>query len=90
MKMQEEMIWEIEMSRPEFLVFVNVDTSWMNRPDSGSLIFRWFKQYQQKYYRQVGVIDIISHDQTIYRWGPDSIGYLPLSEHWLTVFQRKS
>jgi len=90
LKMQEEMIREIEMSRPEFLVFVNVDTSWMNRPDSGRLIFQWFKQYQQKYYRQVGVIDIISHDQTIYRWGRDSIGYLPLSEHWLTVFQRKS
>lgn len=90
LQMHKEMISEIESTRPEFLVFVHVFTSWMSEPGSEELIFEWFDQYQREYYRQVGVIDIISLDKTIYRWDESSIDYCLQSESWILVFKRKS
>jgi len=90
LKMQEEMIREIESARPKFLVFVNVPTSWLVRAESEGMIFEWFQQYQQKYYRPVGIIDIISEKQTVYRWGSEALEYSPQSKYWLVVLQRKS
>jgi hypothetical protein len=90
LKMQEEMIREIESAHPTFLVFVNVSSSWLVRPDSETMIFKWFERYQQKYFRQVGVIDIIPVERTIYHWEEKVLGYSPRSKHWLLVFRRKS
>jgi len=90
LKMQKEMIKEIETARPKFLVFVNVPTSWLVRSRSETLIFEWFDEYQQKYYRKVGVIDIVSRNQTIYLWDGSAVAYKRRSRYWLLVFQRKS
>jgi hypothetical protein len=87
-KMQEEMIGEIESANPKFLVFVNVPTSWMVRPDSGRLVFEWTEQYKNKYYRKVGIIDIISHEVTVYRWYRECEDYRPRSKYWVAVFER--
>ena len=87
-KMQEEMIGEIETASPKFLIFVNVPTSWLLRPDSEQMIFKWFQQYQQKYYLLVGIIDILGMDKTLYRWGKDASTYSPRSMYRLAVFQR--
>jgi hypothetical protein len=86
--MQREMISQIESSHPKFLVFVDVGLSWLVQPDSEKMIFGWFKAYQQKYYRLVGIIDIIPLEQTVYCWGEQSASYRPLAEHWITVFRR--
>lgn len=88
-RMQEEMIQEIESAHPKFLVFVNVSTSWLVRPDSEKIIYEWFNRYAQRYYRQAGIIDIISHEVTVYRWGQECENYRPRSRHWLAVFQRR-
>jgi hypothetical protein len=87
-KMQEEMAGEIETASPKFLVFVNVSTSWLTKPDSEKMIFNWFQRYQEKYYQLVCMIDILSMDKTLYRWGKDASTYSPRSMYWLTVFQR--
>lgn len=87
-KMQQEMILEIESARPKFLIFVSIPTSWMINPDSERMIFTWFNQYQQKYYNRVGIIDIISDQNTVYRWGQESLDYSPLSKYWVAVFER--
>jgi len=88
-KMQEEMIREVESASPALLVFVNVTTSWLARPDSEKMIFEWLKQYTDKYYRKVGIIDIISQELTVYRWGRECEDYKPRSSHWVAVLQRK-
>ncbi len=89
LRMQQEMIQEIEAARPQFLVFVKVAASWRDRSGSERMIFEWFEQYKQKYYRQVGVVDIIAPKHTAYHWGNSAVEYSPRSENWLTVFQRK-
>jgi hypothetical protein len=87
-RMQEQMIREVESASPELLVFVNVTASWLARPDSEKMIFEWFKRYTDKYYRKVGIIDIISQELTVYRWGRECENYRPRSRYWVAVWQR--
>jgi hypothetical protein len=87
-KMQQEMIGEIESARPKYLIFVSISTSWMINPDSDKTIFTWFDRYQQKYYKRMGVIDLISEENTVYRWGQEALEYSPQSKFWIEVFER--
>ncbi|MFA5096472.1 MAG: glycosyltransferase family 39 protein [Candidatus Omnitrophota bacterium] len=45
LRMQDEMIREIEKNNPRYLVFVNVPASWLRRSDSADLIFSWAQRY---------------------------------------------
>jgi hypothetical protein len=85
--MQRDMIREIEAAAPRFLVFVSAVRSWNARPGSDQTIFRWFEAYQRGFAR-VGVADIVSPQETVYRWGDDASGYAPRSDVWLMVFER--
>lgn len=85
--MQREMIREIEATAPRFLVFVSATRSWAARPGSDQTIFRWFESYQRGFTR-VGVADIVSPQETVYRWGEAADGYAPRSDVWLMVFER--
>jgi hypothetical protein len=45
LKMQEEMIAEIERARPEYVVYVEDDSSWLRTPDSQGRLFDWWTAY---------------------------------------------
>ena len=90
LQMQQEMIREIEVASPKFIIFVRVRGSWLVRPDSEDMIFKWFQQYQQKYYKLVGVIDMISSGQTIYHWDQNGVTYSPQSKSVIFVLKRKN
>ena len=88
-RMQEEMIREIEASRPAYLVFVNIQPSWwVVRPESSLFIFSWFRKYSKEFYDCVGVIDIVSLNHTEYHWGESSKGY-QVSTPSVYVYKRK-
>jgi hypothetical protein len=87
--MQEEMIGQIKLARPEFLILVHVRTSWLERPNSEKMIFTWLERYRQEHYDLVGVVEILSTEKTVSRWGDECLGYSPRSGSWLAVFQRK-
>jgi hypothetical protein len=89
-KMQREMVREIESALPKFLVFVNVSTSWLVRPDSEKLIFQWVRKYCREHYDVVGIVDILSMDVTEYRWDDEAKGYAPRSQCWLGVYKRRN
>jgi hypothetical protein len=55
-KMQDEMIREIETARPDYLVFVKVDESWLMREQSDRKILDWYDQYSKTNYDLVRVI----------------------------------
>jgi Dolichyl-phosphate-mannose-protein mannosyltransferase len=86
--MQRQMIGEIETTAPRFLVFVSASHSWIVRPGSDRTIFGWFEGYQRGFTR-VGVADIVSPQETVYRWGEAASGYTPRSDVWLMVFERQ-
>ena len=87
--MQKEMASEIERANPAFLVFVNVATSWLARPESERFIFRWSEAYLRAHYNLVGIADIIGPNRTDYKWYNDARGYVPVSPSNLLVFQRR-
>ena len=84
--MQKDMIGEIESSRPEFIVFVNVYTSWLVFPGSHRYIFKWFKTYQRKHYSLVGLADM-SQAATTYSWAP-LVKWPPTYRNWIAVYER--
>jgi len=88
-EMQEKMIKEIEAARPKFMVYVNVPTSWLVKSDSNLLIFRWLKKYVMLNYDLVGIVDILSAQNTIYRWDDQAKDHPPRSDAWISVFRRK-
>jgi len=88
-KMQEEMISQIEQANPKFLILEHIDIAWLPRNDSDMKILEWAGKYASKFYHLVGIIDI-SPAQTIYRWGPEVVGYTPQSPLWLFVLQRNN
>ncbi len=89
-KMQEEMIAEIEKNKPKFLVFCNVSTSWLSRPESPQLIFDWFNKYIKQGYELTGVADIIGMNQTIYKWGSDARVYQMKGKENVMIFKKQS
>jgi hypothetical protein len=67
LRMQEEMIAQVERSDPPFLVVVPISTSWLKRSDSELKIFLWMNRYLENY-RPVMVAEIYP-DHT--RWLTD-------------------
>ena len=88
-KMQKEMIDEIEAAKPEYLVFVNITTSWLARPNSPQDIFKWFNPYVNVYYNLAGVIDIPPFGQARYYWNGQAASHNPESPYWVTVFKKR-
>jgi len=88
LQMQKEMINEIEVASPRFIVFVNTPAG-LIEPNSCKVIFDWFEQYQEKHYIKVGIADVTDFTTTVYRWGQEALGYKPVDEYWIAVFERK-
>jgi len=86
--MQQQMIREIETADPRYLVFVRATGSWLVREASDQTIFGWFGQYQRSFTR-VGVVDIVSRRESVYRWDAEALDYAPRSDVWLMVFERE-
>jgi 4-amino-4-deoxy-L-arabinose transferase-like glycosyltransferase len=91
LKMQREMISDIETRQPEFIVFADNIMSWNRRPDSAPEIFNWWNVYQTNY-TLVGVADIISSTQTVYALGGKWVARYGRDIHGsgLEIYQRKA
>ena len=91
LKMQQEMIDEIEAAKPAYVVVVNVPTSWsVPYPNPQNLINKWFGDYSAQHLELAGMIDLLSKDRTEYRWGKDAQGYKPRSPYFLVVLKQKA
>jgi hypothetical protein len=88
LKMQEQMITEIEASRPETLVFVNLYTSWDPNRSTKEHIYEWARRYIQEHYEITGVVDV-PMTKTNYRWGSEAKNYNPKPYYAILVFTRK-
>jgi hypothetical protein len=90
LKMQQDMIREIETAQPRFIVFMRIPTSWLPHPQSDLFILKWFDKYSASHYNLVGVIEISSDGTPFYRWGQLKGKVQPQSDYWIGVFEKKS
>jgi len=87
LQMQKKMIYEIESNPPEYIIFLRHQLSWLVRPDSHELIFKWFEAYRNKSYEMVGLVDM-GEEKTLYSWAPD-LKWPPSSSYWVAILKRK-
>ncbi len=87
-KMRQDMIHEIEAGKPEYVIFVNVPTSWLPRPNSNREIFDWASAYAQTNLLPIGLIDIPVGQETTYTWDAFGVTADPDSKYYIWVFKR--
>lgn len=88
LKMQKEMVREIEKGNPRFLIWVNVPTSWLAQSGSEKYIFNWINPYLQKNsYMIAGVADMYANT-TIYKWDDEARNYKTGSNSFILIFKK--
>lgn len=88
LKMQKEMIADIERAKPLYIVYVDIYNSWLRGRRSVGLIFNWFRFYSAKDYIQEGVVEITPRGTT-YLWGETARRAAPDSPYTIIIFKRK-
>ena len=85
-QMQEEMIREIEVARPKYLISVAIAYSWLRRPDSDEAIFNWANRYLAQNYTAAGFVNI-TPTRTDYFFGdvPQSVETL---KDYILIYRR--
>jgi Dolichyl-phosphate-mannose-protein mannosyltransferase len=88
-QMQEEMISEIELARPRYLISVTMGASWSRHSDSEELIFTWANEYLNRYYKVVGLVNTLSADRIDYYFEqvPTSV---PELGSYILIYERRS
>jgi 4-amino-4-deoxy-L-arabinose transferase-like glycosyltransferase len=90
LRMQREMIAEIEAAAPKYLVYCNVPTSWSASPGAPTDILQWFNRYAPAHYDVVGIVEIGSAGTPpAYVWGADARQRIP-GPNSLWVMRRRS
>ncbi len=88
LKMQEEMISEIEKNKPLYLVFCNIPYSWLGKPNSPQRIFDWYYKYSKENYNVVGLVDIPDQGTSSFYWDANAMRP-PLNKNYIWVYRRK-
>lgn len=89
--MQREMIREVEKSRPDYVVYVNVRSSWVqSTAPISNAIFDWFNRYQREQLQLVGLVEIRPGEPTEYRWfeRPET-NVQTTATSWLAIFKQR-
>ena len=87
--MQREMAREIESARPEYLIDVPYQLSWLRQPGSSHFLDDWFRNYAGKFYERVGTAGF-SRDGTLTSlWGADATNTSRLDGQCLGIYQRR-
>ena len=87
-KMNQEMIAELELAKPLFVVFCNMKLSWIKTPDSPTDLFVWFYKNIIPNYEMVGLADVVEAQRTNYYWGEEA-NRKPDSPEFVAVLRRK-
>ncbi|MDD2709590.1 MAG: hypothetical protein PHV34_16515, partial [Verrucomicrobiae bacterium] len=87
-QMQEETIRSIATARPTFLVVVDVPTSWGIGRDSGLALLSWLDAFTRNHYTLEGVLDLVTEDRTIVRWGEAARAHQTQSPYTIRIYKR--
>lgn len=91
LRMQKEMIAEIEAGRPAWLVFCRIPQSWLMRDESPQEIFDWIRKYSGQYYELAGIMEIPDDmREGNFYWEEQLNNFNGTSERQVYLFKRKS
>ena len=87
--MQRGMVTEVEAARPAFLVYVNVPSSWLVRPESDTAILDWMRGFCERQYRLVGAVEIVSAETTRFLWNESAASFQPETPNYVLIYERR-
>jgi hypothetical protein len=85
--MQEDMIRQIEATRPAYVVWVSIHASWLVTPESDQMIFAWATRYLRQDYEVCGKV-FMGPDRTEFFWESE-VDRAPPEEAQIVVLRRK-
>lgn len=85
--LQNEMISEITVARPEYIVLVNISTSWQIKRKSPRILLNWAAPYLANYYSPVGLVDM-STGSAVYSWNNKDASAVPAGDLQVRIYQR--
>ena len=89
-RMQEEMIAEIEAQQPEVLIFCRVPQSWLVRKESPDKILDWVNTYTTAHYDETGVMEIPpGNGPANFYWNEQVSQFKGTSDKQVYIFRRK-
>jgi len=88
LQMQKEMAHEIEKNKPKYILFIDISLSWLTRPNSEKYIFTWAKQYLDKNYKIIGLIDLVQNKFSSLKVREQLINYQPQSKNVVFIYER--
>ena len=83
------MMQEIEGAQPTFVVVANLSGSWAS-PELSPMLQDWAQDYLNSEYEISGVVDILSHEETVYKWDQQASNYIPRSKYFLMIYKRQT
>jgi hypothetical protein len=84
--MDNEMTSEVELGRPDYVVFVNLVFSWLPYPpDSFQTFETWMLNYTASQYDPCGVVTFLPNR---YFWGADCLRHVPVGHRFVVIYQR--
>jgi hypothetical protein len=82
------MIGEIEAAKPEYLLQVEISSSWLNWPGADRALADWGMAYIRRFYEEAGVVYIYpTHSD--YVWGPEAAKERSDTSYQVSVYERK-
>jgi 4-amino-4-deoxy-L-arabinose transferase-like glycosyltransferase len=86
-RMEKDFISELERGRPEFVAFVNLESSWRPSPQERINGIRdWLMNYTASQFEPYGVVTFPPNE---YFWGPDCLRQVPPGHRFVIIYQRK-
>ena len=86
-QMQLDLINDILIRKPKFIVFCDVYNSWIFWEGCDSTIIKWSKEYIHKNYTQVGVIYYSGTNKVHYFWNQEAKLYHPI-KNFIAILQQ--
>ena len=86
-EMQDEMIGQVERASPDFLIVEVIGFAWAAQETSVMTILDWVNRYSSEFYHIVGVVDMMSPERVVYRWGREAEDYEPQSSTRLVIMR---
>jgi hypothetical protein len=85
--MQEEMIRDLESTRPDYVVVVTTFASWLRTAKSPSRIFDWWERYCEQRYKIEGAANIYAELPPDLKWGDVKVSEIR-SQSAVMVYRR--
>jgi len=87
--MQHQMIGEIALAKPEYMVIVVNRYSWLLKDSSDLEILNWAQNYAATSYERVGLVVSRPGEMPMQLWGADVKNYHGKLEQYLDIYHRK-